>query len=82
MDESELERLRARYADTQSDDIHDPHFKAVAEKLFEAPGKRPPPFAGLPTFLDFPYREDVTELTAGRSLVTEVDGEMWLPLDT
>lgn len=62
MDENKLAALRERYADTQADDIADPHFRAVAEGLFLAPGQRPAPYAGLPTFLDFPYRESLDDL--------------------
>ncbi|HSG88283.1 MAG TPA: agmatinase [Pseudomonadales bacterium] len=62
MDSSKLAALRAKYADTQSSDISDPLFAEVAEKLFLAPGQRPAPFAGMPTLLDFPYREAWNDL--------------------
>jgi agmatinase len=62
VDAEKLAALRAKYADTQSDAISDPHFAAVAEQIFQAPGQRPMPFAGMPTLLDFPYREDWTDL--------------------
>ncbi|MEE4360858.1 MAG: agmatinase [Pseudomonadales bacterium] len=39
--------------------------RAVAEGVFLAPGQRPAPFAGLPTFLDFPFREDIENLDIG-----------------
>lgn len=62
MDADKLAALRAKYEDGQSSDISDPHFAAIAEQLFVAPGQRPAPFAGLPTILDFPYREDWSDL--------------------
>jgi agmatinase len=53
-----LARLRERYAGAAGDDIFDPAFKAVAERIFSARGTRKWPFAGVPTFLDLPYRPD------------------------
>lgn len=58
MDLDRLAALRARYGDTQSDDITDPHFADVARGLFLAPGQRPAAFAGMPTLLDFPHLPD------------------------
>jgi agmatinase len=51
----ELARLRARYADDPGGRMHDPRFARVAERIFRG-GARPAPFAGIPTFLDAPYR--------------------------
>ncbi|MEE4300150.1 MAG: agmatinase [Pseudomonadales bacterium] len=62
MDEKKLEALRAKYGDTQADDIHDPHFKSVAESFFVDAGRRPAPFAGISTFLDFPHQETLDDL--------------------
>ena len=54
-DEEELERLRARYADDPGGRMHDPHFAAVASRIFSR-GARPAPFVGVPTFLAAPFR--------------------------
>jgi agmatinase len=51
----ELARLRARYGDDPGGRMHDPRFARVAERIFRG-GARPAPFAGIPTFLDAPYR--------------------------
>jgi agmatinase len=56
MDPQKLERLRARYADAQGGDIHDPEFARVAAKIFKNPGERKWPFADPATFLDAPFR--------------------------
>jgi len=56
--EQNLARLRERYAGAAGDDIFDPAFKAVAERIFSARGKRKWPFADVATFLGLPYRAD------------------------
>ena len=53
-----LARLRERYAGAAGDDIFDPDFKAVADRIFSARGHRKWPFADVATFLDAPYRGD------------------------
>lgn len=58
MDLERLAALRAKYEDTLSDQISDPHFAAIARALFLEPGRRPSPWVGVPTLLDFPYTED------------------------
>jgi len=49
-----LIQLRQRYADATGGDMHDPLFKRIAELIFSAGGRRPPPYAGMPTLLDAP----------------------------
>ena len=62
MDNSELERLRAKYATASADEIHDPAKKRLLDALFEGAGKRRLPYGGVPTFLDFPFQETFTDL--------------------
>lgn len=53
MDNDKLARLRAKYADNGT--VFDPRFARVAEKVFTRSGTRPPPYAGIPTFLYAPF---------------------------
>jgi len=62
MDSSELERLRAKYATASADEIHDRAKKRLIDALFEGAGKRRLPYGGVPTFLDFPFKEGFTDL--------------------
>jgi agmatinase len=62
MNAQELVRLRQRYQDAKGDDMFDPAFKRVTSLLFQGKGNRKLPFAGVPTLLDAPYREDFTGL--------------------
>src|SRR5947199_9820576 len=62
MHNSELERLRAKYATASADETHDPAKRRLLDALFEGAGKRRLPYAGVPTFLDFPFRESFTDL--------------------
>jgi agmatinase len=56
VDGQKLERLRAKYAESDDAGIFDPHFRAVADAVFKNAGKRPPPYAGVPSLLRAPYR--------------------------
>jgi guanidinopropionase len=62
MDNSELERLRTKYATASADETHDPAKKRLIDALFEGSGKRRLPYGGVPTFLDFPFRESFVDL--------------------
>ena len=62
MDKDNLERLRRKYASAGSDDIHDPAMKKLSQALFDAPGRRKLPYGGLPTLLDAPYKEELSDL--------------------
>ncbi len=53
-----LERLRRRYATAGGGDIHDPRFKAVADRIFQGSDARKWPFAGPATFIDAPFHPD------------------------
>ena len=65
VDRQKLERLRAKYGDTADAGIFDPHFRAVADTLFKSAGKRPPPYAGVPSLLRAPYRPDLAAAKNG-----------------
>src|SRR5713226_7006052 len=62
MDAHELTRLRQKYQDAKGDDIFDPAFKQAAASLFHGRGQRKLPYAGISTFLDAPYQEELTGL--------------------
>jgi agmatinase len=53
-----LDRLRRRYASAGGGDIHDPRFKAVADRIFQGSDARKWPFAGPATFIDAPFHLD------------------------
>ena len=55
-----LKKLRELYAGASGGKMHDPEFKAVADALFSG-DRRPPPYSGVSTFLDAPYRPDAPE---------------------
>ncbi len=61
MDPAKLEALRRKYAAAKGGDIHDPHFKAVAEGVFTSPDRRKWPFAEPATFLGAPFRPDAAQ---------------------
>lgn len=56
LDQDKLMRLRERYGEGHGGSIHDPEFRAVADRIFSTGGTRPAPYSGLPTLLDAPYR--------------------------
>jgi agmatinase len=55
-DGRKLEKFRKRYGGENAVKIRDARFARVAEKVFTKEGTRPPPYAGVPTFLYAPYR--------------------------
>ena len=55
-DKKALEALRAKFGDGHGGNIHDPKFRAVADRIFSVGGTRSAPYAGLPTLLDAPYQ--------------------------
>ncbi|NKN35860.1 agmatinase [Agrobacterium sp. a22-2] len=55
-DDEALKRLRARYGEGHGGNIHDPEFRAVADRIFSASGTRAAPYSGIPTLLDAAYR--------------------------
>jgi agmatinase len=56
MDEGKLEALRRRFGEAKGGEIHDPHFRAVAEGIFHDGDRRQWPFAEPATLLGAPYR--------------------------
>ncbi|HLN09660.1 MAG TPA: arginase family protein, partial [Xanthobacteraceae bacterium] len=56
MDEEDLRRLREKYGGTHGARIHRSDFRAVADHVFDAGGRRAAPYSGVPTFLSAPYR--------------------------
>ncbi len=50
-----LAGLRAKYGEGHGGELHDPHFRKIADKLFSAGGTRQAPYAGMPTLLDAPH---------------------------
>lgn len=62
MDETNLERLRAKYAAAKGGDIQDPEFAEVAKAVFTSPDKRKWPFADVATLLGAPYCQDLGSL--------------------
>jgi agmatinase len=54
-DQTKLEELRAKFADSHGGEILDPDFRKVADKIFSKSGTRLAPYAGVPTFLSAPY---------------------------
>jgi len=56
-----LAALRAKYEGARASDVQDPEFRKVSEMLFKGTDRRKQPYAGVKTFLDAPYRQDVAE---------------------
>ncbi|MTI43145.1 agmatinase [Roseibium hamelinense] len=57
MDKAKLEALRAKFSGENESTIYTPLYKSIVEKLFDPNGTRVAPYAGVPTFLDMPYRQ-------------------------
>ncbi len=57
-DQKKLEALRAAFAGGKSGDVADPRFAQAAGLAFESPDRRKPPYSGLSTMLDAPYRPE------------------------
>ena len=56
MSSPDLDRLRAKYGQSAPGAVHNPAFRQVAERLFNAAGTRVLPYAGVPTLLGAPHR--------------------------
>lgn len=61
MDDQELDRLRRRFGDAKGGEIHDADFAATAALVFRGADERQWPFAGVPTFLGLPHRQDALQ---------------------
>lgn len=55
-DDGHLAALRARFGGAEPETIADPRFARVAARLLGPGGRRPAPYAGLPTLLSAPAR--------------------------
>ena len=62
MDTVKLESLRARYANGSAYDATDPVLRRAAVAIEKSDGRRPAPYAGIPTFLGLPAAESVSGL--------------------
>ena len=62
VDEAKLKSLRDLYRDAKGGEMHDPHFRKVAESLFHDGERRKWPFADVATLLDAPYRPDARNM--------------------
>src|ERR1700749_1099790 len=62
VDEAKLKSLRDLYRDAKGGEMHDPHFRKVAESLFQDGERRKWPFADVATLLDAPHRPDAPSL--------------------
>jgi agmatinase len=62
MDKANLERLRARYTDADGSEYFAEKFRRAGAKMADRPHAYTKPYAGVPTFLDLPFREDFTGL--------------------
>ncbi|RWE83103.1 MULTISPECIES: agmatinase [unclassified Mesorhizobium] len=55
-DNERLRALRNKYGEGDSGEPFDPKFRRMANKIFAFSGSGDAPYAGIPTFLDAPYR--------------------------
>src|SRR3954469_14969622 len=62
MDDNDLTRLRAKYASAAANETHDLAKRRLLDALFEGAGKRRLPYSGVPTLLDFPFKESLADL--------------------
>ena len=61
-DMAKLEALRAKYDGAKETEIAPEKFKKPLSLVFGSAYRRAMPYAGLPTFLDAPYRPDAPDL--------------------
>jgi guanidinopropionase len=59
--QDKLAALRAKYEGARAADVQDPEFRKVSQMLFRGTDRRKQPYAGVKTFLDAPYRQDIAE---------------------
>jgi len=57
VDSDKLKRLKERYGNADGGDMYDPHFVEIAGHIFGEGGHRSAPYAGIPTLLDAPARD-------------------------
>ncbi|HZH56346.1 MAG TPA: agmatinase [Burkholderiaceae bacterium] len=61
IDSEKLNKLREKYAEGEGAMIHDPEFARAAEAAASCGSLIAPPYSGMSTFLDAPYRPDVLD---------------------
>jgi guanidinopropionase len=57
-DEKKLAALRAAFGQAKGGDAFDPRFEKVASQVLQGRDRRVPPYSGVSTFLDAPYRPE------------------------
>jgi agmatinase len=62
IDETKLAALRARFVNGRPDDVQDPDFRKATALVFHDGDRRTPPYSGISTFLNAPYRPDAPDL--------------------
>ena len=60
-DQTKLEALRATYGEAKGSEVFDPKFEKVVSLVFQGRDRRKPPYSGLSTFLDAPYRPEAPD---------------------
>lgn len=65
-DQDKLEKLRQQFDGENSGKFHDPRFARIGDRLFQG-GRRALPWAGMPTLLGAPHRNDATGLQVALS---------------
>jgi agmatinase len=53
---NKLAALRKTFGEATGGDLQSPNFQRIADKIFSKGGRRPAPYAGMPTLLDAPHR--------------------------
>jgi agmatinase len=64
-DDDKLAALRAAFAEAKGGDIADPKFAKAVAQAFSGADRRKPPYSGVSTLLDAPYRPEAVEDFAG-----------------
>ena len=54
--EKKRAELQGKFGDATGGDLYNPKFQRIAERIFSEGGRRPAPYAGMPTLLDAPHR--------------------------
>ena len=60
--DNKLADLRSKFDGATGGDLQNPKFKRIAEKIFHQGGRRPAPYSGMPTLLDAPHRDGLSNL--------------------
>lgn len=59
-----LEELRRSFSNSTGGELRTPEFRRIADRIFSEGGRRPAPYAGIPTLLDAPQRAVGTDRLA------------------